>query len=179
MSELLKLIKQLSFSKFSQSQSTDFSFALQNNFRTFNQFLVPILVIALFATITYWGMKVLQISSFTIDKEIHQTLSTSDEQRFNQSKSLFGDIQLATQNILLRGIVITSDKSKSTLDGFAIFEINGKSSNAISIGETVGNGITLKSINQDSAIVSYLGRDIEYPLITTKANQNRASSKLN
>lgn len=178
-SELLKFIKKFSFEKINQIQSANFSISIHNSSRSINQFLVPSLAVALFATATYWGMKVLQIPSFTMDKEIHQTLSISDDQRFNQSKSLFGDIQLATQNILLRGIVITSDESKSTLDGFAIFEINGKSSNAISIGETVGNGITLKNIRQDSVIVSYLGRDIEYPLITFKANQSKVPAKLN
>lgn len=187
MSELLQFIKQFSFAKFQsgfkekirQIQSTNNSMSLRNSSRSINRLLAPSLVIAMFATFTYLGMKVLQNPSFIMDKEIHQTLSISDDQKFDQSKSLFGDIQLATQNVLLRGIVITSDSSKALLDGFAIFEINGKSSNAISIGETVGNGITLKSIRQDSVIVSYLGQEIEYPLTISKINLNKIPANLN
>lgn len=176
MSELLQFIKQFSFAKL---ESINNSMSLSNSSRSINRFLAPSLVIAIFATLTFLGMKVLQTPSLIMNKELHQILLIPDDQKLNQSKSLFGDIQLATQNVLLRGIVITSDSSKTLLDGFAIFEINGKSSNAISIGETVGNGITLKSIRHDSVTVSYLGQEIEYPLTISKSNLNKIPANLN
>lgn len=176
MSELLKALKNVSFtnleSRFKQHlgriQSFDYQTVLTEKSKLLNESRLPILAIIFVASTSYWVMKFSQMPSPFLDKHAHQTLVISDDQKINQSKSLFGNIQLSTQNLLLRGIVITSNSANQAIDGYAIFEINGKPSAAISIGDSIGNGLKLKSIRQESVIMSYLDQDIEYPLISTK-----------
>lgn len=177
MSELLKSLKNISFTNFESRfkqhldriQSFDYQTAFTEKTKLLNKSRLPILTIIFIASASYWVMKFSQMSSPLLDKHVYQTLVISDDQKINQSKSLFGNIQLSTQNLLLRGIVITSNSANQAIDGYAIFEINGKPSAAISIGDIIGNGLKLKSIRQDSVLMSYLDQDIEYPLMSSKS----------
>lgn len=177
MSELLKALKNISFTNLESRlqqhlgriQSLNYQSSFTDKVKLFNESCLPILAIIFIASTSYWMMKFLQIPSPILDHNVHQTLVISDDQKLNQSKSLFGNIQLSTQNLLLRGIIITSNSPNQAIDGYAIFEINGKPSAAISIGDSIGNGLKLKSIRQDSVIMSYLDQDIEYPLMSNKS----------
>ncbi len=77
---------------------------------------------------------------------------------------LFGSKPLSTDTIYLRGVVATGKNANGSLDGFAIFEIDGKPTNAISIGESIGKGLILQSINDESATLLYQGRKLELKL---------------
>jgi len=77
---------------------------------------------------------------------------------------LFGSKPLSTDTIFLRGVVATGKNANGSLDGFAIFEIDGKPTNAISIGESLGKGLTLLSIGDESAILLYQGQKLEFKL---------------
>jgi hypothetical protein len=77
---------------------------------------------------------------------------------------LFGNKPLSTDTILLRGVVATGKNANGTLDGFAIFEMDGKPTNAISIGESLGKGLTLQSIGDESATLLYQGQKLEFKL---------------
>ena len=68
------------------------------------------------------------------------------------------------QTIFLRGVVATGKNANGSLDGFAIFEIDGKPTNAISIGESLGKGLTLQSIGDESATLLYQGQKLEFRL---------------
>jgi hypothetical protein len=97
----------------------------------------------------------------------------------NTAYALFGSKPLATENIYLRGVVITSKNPDSTLDGFAIFEIDGKPTNAISVGETIGKGLSLQSIGDESATLLYQGQKLSFKLNKTKdkSDGNKNSGK--
>ena len=77
---------------------------------------------------------------------------------------LFGSKPLATENIYLRGVVATSKNPDGTLDGFTIFEIDGKPTNAISVGETIGKGLSLQSIGDEQATLLYQGQKLNFKL---------------
>ena len=77
---------------------------------------------------------------------------------------LFGNKPLSTDTIFLRGVVATGKNANGTLDGFAIFEMDGKPTNAISIGESLGKGLTLQSIGDESATLLYQGQKLEFKL---------------
>ena len=77
---------------------------------------------------------------------------------------LFGSKPLTTDTIFLRGVVVTGKNANGALDGFAIFEIDGKPTNAISIGESLGKGLTLQSIGDESATLLYQGQRLEFKL---------------
>jgi hypothetical protein len=77
---------------------------------------------------------------------------------------LFGSKPLSTDTIFLRGVVATGNNANGSLDGFAIFEIDGRPTNAISIGESIGKGLTLQSIGDESAILLYQGQKLEFKL---------------
>ena len=184
MSELFKALKNISFTNFESRfkqhldriQSFDYQISLTEKSQLLKESALPILAIIFIASTSYWVMKFSQLPSPILDKQLHETLVISDDQKINQSKSLFGNIQLSTQNLFLRGIVITSNTMKQPLDGYAIFEINGIPSAAISIGDVIGNGLKLKSIRQESVIMSYLDQDIEYPLISKSQTAAKANN---
>ena len=91
--------------------------------------------------------------------------------------ALFGSKPLVTENIYLRGVVATSKNPDGSLDGFAIFEIDGKPTNAISVGETMGKGLSLQSIGDESATLLYQGQKLSFKLNkATKDKSDKTSS---
>ena len=91
--------------------------------------------------------------------------------------ALFGSKPLVTENIYLRGVVATSKNPDGSLDGFAIFEIDGKPTNAISVGETIGKGLSLQSIGDESATLLYQGQRLSFKLNkATKDKSDKTSS---
>lgn len=77
---------------------------------------------------------------------------------------LFGNKPVSTDAIFLRGVVATGKNANGALDGFAIFEIDGKPTNAISIGESLGKGLSLQAIGDESATLLYQGQKLEFKL---------------
>jgi len=77
---------------------------------------------------------------------------------------LFGNKPVSADTIFLRGVVATGKNANGALDGFAIFEMDGKPTNAISIGESLGKGLTLQSIGDESATLLYQGQKLEFAL---------------
>jgi hypothetical protein len=91
--------------------------------------------------------------------------------------ALFGSKPLVTENIYLRGVVITAKNTDGTLDGYAIFEIDGKPTNAISVGETIGKGLSLQSIGDESATLLYQGQKMNFKLNKTNKDKNDKPNK--
>jgi len=107
---------------------------------------------------------------------ISKGMSLYSNQDATSAYALFGSKPLATENIYLRGVVITSKKDGAP-DGFAIFEIDGKPTNAISVGETIGKGLSLQSIGDESATLLYQGQKLNFKLNkTNKDKTDKASS---
>ena len=98
---------------------------------------------------------------------ISKGMTLYSNQDANSAYALFGSKPLATENIYLRGVVITSKNPDGSLDGFAIFEIDGKPTNAISVGETIGKGLSLQSIGDETATLLYQGEKLNFKLNKT------------
>lgn len=123
-------------------------------------------------------MKIMQIPGTPSQpvNGISKGMSLYSNQDATSAYALFGSKPLATENIYLRGVVITSKKDGAP-DGFAIFEIDGKPTNAISVGETIGKGLSLQSIGDESATLLYQGQKLNFKLNkTNKDKTDKASS---
>jgi hypothetical protein len=126
--------------------------------------------------ITYWVMQIAQIPAPPSQpvSGINKGVTLYTNQDGTTAYGLFGSKPLVTDNIYLRGVVVTSKNKDGALDGFAIFEIDGKPTNAISVGESIGKGLSLQSIGDESATLLYQGQKMEFKL--SKPGKERAAS---
>jgi len=136
--------------------------------------LTYLLMLACAISVTYWLMRVIQIPGTPGQPAngISKGLTLYSNQDATAGYALFGSKPLVTENIYLRGVVITSKNPDGTLDGFAIFEIDGKPTNAISVGETIGKGLSLQSIGDEQATLLYQGQKLNFKL--NKANKDKS-----
>lgn len=116
--------------------------------------------------VTYWAMRIAQIPGVPSQAAngINKGMTLYSNQDGTSAYSLFGNKPIVTDNIYLRGVVVTSKSKDGTLDGFAIFEIDGKPTNAISVGESLGKGLSLQSIGDESATLLYQGQKMNFKL---------------
>lgn len=129
--------------------------------------------------LTYWLLQWWQLSSIptlvpssTSPSTTTITASTKNtsgvtlyaNQDGTSAYDLFGSKPVLTDTIFLRGIVATDKNSNGSLNGFAIFEMDGKPTNAIGIGESLGKGLSLQSIGDESAILLYQSQKIQFKL---------------
>jgi len=145
---------------------------------TLAKFFTYLLMLACAISVSYWLMKIMQIPGTPSQpvNGISKGMSLYSNQDATSAYALFGSKPLATENIYLRGVVITSKKDGAP-DGFAIFEIDGKPTNAISVGETIGKGLSLQSIGDESATLLYQGQKLNFKLNkTNKDKTDKASS---
>ena len=136
--------------------------------------LTYLLMLACAASATYWLMRVAQIPSAPGQHAsgINKGITLYSNQDASAAYGLFGNKPLVTANIYLHGVVITAKNKDGSLDGFAIFEIDGKQTNAISVGEGLGKGLTLQSIGDETATLLYQGQKLDFKL--TKAGSDKA-----
>ena len=140
---------------------------------------------------TYWLMRVIQIPGIPkqasngitngatngVTNSTAKGLTLYSNQDASAAYGLFGSKPLVTENIYLRGVVATSKNPDGTLDGFAIFEIDGKPTNAISVGETIGKGLSLQSIGDEQATLLYQGQKLSFKL--SKPTKDRGDKSAN
>ena len=139
--------------------------------------LTYVLMLACALSTTFWLMKMIQIPGTPAQPAngISKGMTLYSNQDANTAYALFGSKPLVTENIYLRGVVATSKNPDGTLDGFAIFEIDGKPTNAISVGETIGKGLSLQSIGDESATLLYQGQRLNFKLGKVGSDKKRAT----
>ena len=137
--------------------------------------LTYLLMLACAVSATYWLMRVAQVPSAPgqAASGINKGMTLYSNQDASAAYALFGNKPLVTDNIYLRGVVITSRNK----DGFAIFEIDGKPTNAISVGEGLGKGLTLQSIVDETATLLYQGQKLDFKLSKAGSDKNDKSAK--
>ena len=143
--------------------------------------LTYLMLLACALSVTYWLMRIAQIPGAPQQATVAVTKGATvySNQDSAAAYGLFGSKPLVTDNISLRGVVITGKAKDGRLDGFAIFEIDGKPTNAISVGESLGKGLTLQSIGDESASLLYEGQKLDFKLSSTKdkpGNQDKSSA---
>jgi hypothetical protein len=126
--------------------------------------------------LTYWLMRIAQIPAPPSQPAtgINKGVTLYTNQDGANAYGLFGSKPLLTDNIFLRGVVVTSKNKAGALDGFAIFEIDGKPTNAISVGESLGKGLSLQSIGDESATLLYQGQKMDFKL--SKPGQEKSAN---
>ena len=141
--------------------------------------LTYLLMLACAVSVTYWLMRVAQIPSAPgqAASGINKGITLYSNQDASAAYALFGNKPLVTENIYLRGVVITSKNKDGSLDGFAIFEIDGKQTNAISVGEGLGKGLTLQSIGDETATLLYQGQKLDFKLSKAGSDKGDKSNK--
>ena len=136
--------------------------------------LSRLLLVVTALSAVYWVMQIAQIPSPPPHVGINKGLTLYSNQDHTAAYGLFGKKPLATENIYLRGVVLTSQKKDGTWDGFAIFEIDGKPTSAISVGEGLGKGLMLYSIGDETATLLYQGQKLDFTL--SKASKEKNSN---
>lgn len=135
--------------------------------------------------LTYWVLQWWQLpsvpsiapsSSSSIAHKSNPGVTLYSNQDNTGAYDLFGNKPLSTDTIFLRGVVATGKNANGSLDGFAIFEVDGKPTNAISIGESLGKGLSLQSIGDESATLLYQGQKLEFKL-SKPGGQKATNSK--
>ena len=141
--------------------------------------LTYLLMLACAVSATYWLMRVAQIPSAPgqAASGINKGITLYSNQDASAAYALFGNKPLVTENIYLRGVVITSKNKDGSLDGFAIFEIDGKQTNAISVGEGLGKGLTLQSIGDETATLLYQGQKLDFKLSKAGSDKGEKGNK--
>lgn len=140
--------------------------------------LTTLLMLSCAVSVTYWIMRITQIPGTPGGPAngINKGLTLYSNQNTSAAYGLFGNKPLVTENIYLRGVVVTAKNSDGTLDGFAIFEIDGKPTNAISVGESIGKGLSLQSIGDESATLLYQGQKLNFKLNKAKEKNDKSSA---
>ncbi len=116
-----------------------------------------ILVLCIVWTLIYTYLAVQRLPRLSDAVQPAQIYQVHDIQ---QAANLFGHKDLDLSKIQLTGLM-RHDASSS---GYAIFEIDGKNSGAIAVGETFDKGYFLKSLGSDSVEVVYQGKQISVPM---------------
>ena len=131
--------------------------------------ITSVLLLLTLASTTFWVLQILQTQSPVVHQQNERGVTILHSENTASSHALFGEKPLINQKILLRGLVIASSSIGGIHDGYAIFEIDGKSTKAIAIGEMVGSDLVLNSIQTDSATLTQNGKHIEIPLSKKQA----------
>lgn len=114
------------------------------------------LMLATAACAATWAMKLVQLETPPSSNQWSPrgtTLYSSIEP--NTVSSLFGRQPIAKNSITLQGIVITGKDLSGALSGFALFDLDGKPTGPVAVGESPGKGLSLQSIGTDEAILQY------------------------
>lgn len=176
--QLQERIKSLSRARNRFSQNTTQTLKVGSNWMqpiALSKGLTYLLMIASAAALTYWLMRIAQIPGPPSVNSNNKGLTLYSNQEASAAYGLFGSKPLATENIFLRGVVATAKNKDGTLDGYAIFEIDGKQTNAISVGESLGKGLSLLSIGDESATLLYQGQKLDFKL--SKPGKEKVPSK--
>jgi len=128
------------------------------------------------AASTFWLMHVIQIP-VPEDALLKNSKGTSlyINQDLTSSYPLFGSKPIASDNIILRGVVVTEKTSSGAYQGFALFDIDGKPTGAIAVGETIDKGMSLKSIDAETATLLYQGNEMSFSIQKSKKDSPPSS----
>lgn len=132
--------------------------------------------------ITYWAMQLVLIPSVpeiasNPNKKGNPGITLYANHDNTAAYDLFGTKPVMTDAIYLRGVVATGKNPNGSIDGFAIFEIDGKPVNAVSVGESLGKGLTLYAISDESATLLYQGQKLEFKLSKPSSPSPKAPKK--
>ena len=134
-----------------------------------SQALSYVFICLTLASTAYWLMHILQIPSPT-DSVLKNFKGTTlyTNQNMNTSYPLFGSKPIGKDNIILRGVVVTEKNEGGVYQGFALFDIDGKPTGAIAVGEVMGRGLVLQAIDSETATLLFQGKEMSFSIQKSK-----------
>jgi hypothetical protein len=119
-----------------------------------------VLVLCIVLTLTYTYLAIERLPRVS---DAHQSLHIDQLQDVQKAAKLFGHKEFDLSKVQLTGLMRTDGSSS----GYAVFEVEGKNTGAIAVGETFDKGYFLKSIGTESVEVMFQGKSHRI-LMTTK-----------
>jgi hypothetical protein len=119
-----------------------------------------LLVLCIVLTLTYTYLAIERLPRVS---DAHQSLHIDQLHDVQKAAKLFGRKEFDLSKVQLTGVMRTDGSS----NGYAVFEVEGKNTGAIAVGETFDKGYFLKSIGTDSVEVMFQGKSHQI-LMTTK-----------
>jgi hypothetical protein len=110
-----------------------------------------ILVLGMVLTLFYTYLAIERLPRFS---DANQSLHIDRVQDLQKAAKLFGHKEFDLSKVQLTGVMRTDGSSS----GYAVFEVDGKNTGAIAVGETFDKGYFLKSIGADSVEVMFQGK---------------------
>ena len=110
-----------------------------------------ILVLGMVLALLYTYLAIERLPRFS---DANQSLHIDRVQDLQQAAKLFGHKEFDLSKVQLTGVMRTDGSSS----GYAVFEVDGKNTGAIAVGETFDKGNFLKSIDTDSVEVMFQGK---------------------
>jgi len=110
-----------------------------------------LLVLCIVLTLTYTYLAIERLPRVS---DAHQSLHIDQLQDVQKAAKLFGHKEFDLSKVQLTGLMRTDGSSS----GYAVFEVDGKNTGAIAVGETFDKGYFLKSIDTDSVEVMFQGK---------------------
>ena len=119
------------------------------------------LVLCIVVTVAYTYLAIERLPRFS---DANQSLQVDHIQDLQKAAKLFGYKEVELSKVQLTGLM-HHDGSSS---GYAMFEVEGKNTGAIAVGETFDKGYFLKSISIDSVEVVFQGKAHQISMLTKR-----------
>jgi hypothetical protein len=116
-----------------------------------------VLFIVMILTYTY-----LAVQRWPQADKFEQSVNIYRVHDVERAAKLFGHKDIGLSKVQLTGLI----SHDTSLSGFAIFEVDGRNSGAIAIGETFDKGYFLKSIGVDSVEIVFQGKQYQISMMT-------------
>lgn len=120
-----------------------------------------VLVLCIVLTFTYTYLAIERLPRFS---DTTASLHIDKIQDVQIAANLFGHKDTDLSKVQLTGLMRTDGSSS----GYAVFEVDGKNTGAIAVGETFDKGYFLKSIGEDSAEVMFQGKPHQIMMATKR-----------
>ena len=127
----------------------------------FVQVIRNLLVLCVVLTFTYTYLALERLPRMS---DAHQSLHIDQLQDVQKAAKLFGHKEFDLSKVQLTGLMRTDGSSS----GYAVFEVDGKNTGAIAVGETFDKGYFLKSIGVDSVEVMFQGKPHQILMATKR-----------
>ena len=71
--------------------------------------------------------------------------------------------------------MVTEKSKDGVYQGFALFDIDGKPTGAIAVGEMMGRGLVLKAIDTETATLLFQGKEMGFSIQKSKKDSTPSS----
>ena len=118
-------------------------------------------VLCIVLTFIYTYLAIERLPSFS---DANQSLHIDKLHDIQKVAKLFGHKEFDLSKVQLTGLMRTDGSSS----GYAVFEVEGKNTGAIAVGETFDKGYFLKSIGVDSVELMFQGKSHQVSMATKR-----------